>query len=446
MKKLLSLVILLGSFYFGCAQDISSKLDTLVNTYSSLYRFNGTVLVAKQGKILLNKGYGYRNTADSSRNDAATIYQLGSITKQFTAAIVLKLEEEKKLSLQDKVSKYFPNYPKGDSITIAHLLTHTSGIYNYTTNKEFMNTEVTKPASREKIMALFKDKPLNFSPGAGWDYSNSGYCLLGYIIAEAAHKPYEQVAREYIFQPLHMDNTGFDFKNLRSKDKSTGYFSINEKGSVPAPGVDSSVSFAAGAMYSTTADLYKWHQAAQQYKIISEADWERAYTPVKNRYGFGWSIDSIAGKRKVSHGGGIHGFITNIARVPEDDVCVILLDNASDNTVGQITQSILAALYGQPYELPKKRIAIQVPEATLRQYIGEYKMKPGFNITVSVKDGVLVGQPTGQSEAVLYAEKEDFFFLNIADVQVRFNRNDKKEVTGMTLFERGGEIPGEKIK
>lgn len=446
MRKLLCLLFFFGSMQIACAQDTASRLDTLLSTYNRLYKFNGTVLVSQHGKVLLNKGYGFRNIADGVRNDTGTIFQLGSITKQFTATVILKLEEEKKLSLQDKVSKFFPDFPKGDSITVEHLLTHTSGIYNYTNDRNFMETEVSKPANREKIMALFKDKPLDFSPGTKWNYSNSGYCLLGYIAEVAAHKPYEQLVREYIFQPLHMNNTGFDFKHLNNKEKSTGYFFINEDSSKVAPGVDSSVSFSAGAMYSTTGDLYKWHQAARQYKIISKANWERAYTPVKNHYGYGWNIDSIAGKMRVGHGGGIHGFITNIIRVPEDDVCIILLDNASDNTIGKISESIQAVLYNKPYTLPQKRIAIQVPETTLQQYTGEYNLKPGFNIVFSVKNGTLVGQPTGQTEAILYPEKEDFFFIKMPDVQVRFTRDEKKEVTGMILYQNDRETPGKKIK
>lgn len=447
MRKLLCLGLLLGSFHHAVAQDTTTaKLDALVSAYSKLHKFNGTVLVVQKGKIVLDKAYGYQRTADKTLNETGTIFQLGSVTKQFTATAILKLEEQKKLSLQDKLSKYFPDYPKGDSITIENLLTHTSGIFNYTNDREFMEKEVAIPASREKIMALFKDKPLNFSPGSKWDYSNSGYSMLGYIIEKAAGKPYEKVMREYIFGPLHMDHTGFDFKNLKDSKKSTGYFNISDTSSTLAPSVDSTVSYAAGAMYSTTADLYKWHQAAQQYKIISKADWERAYTPFKNNYGYGWISDSIAGKRKVSHGGGIHGYVTSLARVPEDDVCIIVLDNAADKDVGKIGDALLAVLYGKPYELPKERIAIQVPEATLKQYEGEYNLFPNFNIVMTVKDGMLMGQPTGQPQSPLFAEKKDFFFLKIVDAQVGFTRNDKQEVTGLILYQNGRETPGKKIK
>jgi CubicO group peptidase (beta-lactamase class C family) len=446
MKKLLCLGLILGTMHTVTAQDTPAKLDAMVSAYSKLHRFNGTVLVVQKGKVLLDKAYGYQRTADSTRNETGTIFQLGSVTKQFTSTAILKLEEEKKLSLQDKLSKYFPDYPKGDSITIEHLLTHTSGIFNYTNNREFMEKEVSNPASREKIMAMFKDKPLNFSPGSKWDYSNSGYSMLGYIIEKAAGKPYEQVMREYIFRPLHMDHTGFDFKNLADPKKSTGYFNISDTVSTPAPSVDSTVSFAAGAMYSTTADLYKWHQAAQQYKIISKADWERAYTPFMNHYGYGWESDSIAGKRKVSHGGGIHGYVTSLARVPEDDVFVVVLDNASDREVGKIAASLLAILYDKPYQIPQERIAITLPETTLQQYAGEYNLHPGFNIVMTVKNGILVGQPTGQPESPLFAEKDDFFFLKIVDAQIKFTRNEKQEVTGMILYQNDRETPGKKIK
>ena len=162
MKRLFILPLVLCIIVEGFAQDMSSRIDTLISTYSKMNKFNGTVLVSKNGTILLNKGYGYRNAANKILNSEQSIYQLGSITKQFTAAVILKLEQEKKLSVSDKISKYFPNYPKGDSITIQQLLTHTSGIYNYTNDGNFMANEITKHKSMEEMMALFKDKPHDF--------------------------------------------------------------------------------------------------------------------------------------------------------------------------------------------------------------------------------------------------------------------------------------------
>ncbi|MEO6453740.1 MAG: serine hydrolase domain-containing protein [Ginsengibacter sp.] len=446
MKKVFILAIGLCIIHHSFAQEAAGRIDTLINAYAKLYLFNGSTLVAKNGAVLLSKGYGYRNVGDKVLNSDQTVFQLGSITKQFTSAVILKLQVENKLWVSDKLSKYFPGYPKGDSITIQHLLTHTSGIYNYTDDQNFMANEITKPANRERMMSLFKDKPLDFSPGTSWNYSNSGYFLLGYIIEEVTKEPYWEAVRRYIFTPIHMTHSGFDFNHLISKNKALGYLKLNDKEAISAPIVDSTVSFSAGAVYSTTSDLFKWHQALEHYTVLSKNQQEAAYTPVKNSYGYGWLIDSIEGKRRVGHGGGIPGFVTNLSRVPEDDVCIILLSNASDQTINEITNSIYAILYNKEYQLPKERKVIMLPEETLKQYEGEYQIQPGFTVVMRVKDGELAATPTGQAIKTLHAEKEDFFFEKEEDVRVEFTRDDKKEVDGFILRQGNGQIKCKKIK
>jgi CubicO group peptidase (beta-lactamase class C family) len=446
MKKIISLIAVVLITHLSFSQDLSAKLDELITAYSKQYKFNGSALVAKNGTVLLDKGYGLRNAADKIPNDPTSIFQLGSITKQFTSTIILKLQAEKKLNVKDKLSKYFPKYPKGDSITIEQLLSHTSGIYNYTNDGNFMTNEITKPASREKIMAMFENKPLDFSPGTNWSYSNSGYSLLGYIIEVVTKKSYEQVVRNYIFKPLQMTHSGFDFTHLKVPEKTTGYFKLDDKTNTVAPIVDSTVSFSAGAIYSTTGDLYKWHKALENYSILSKAQQEQAYTPVRNGYGYGWGIDSIDGKRGVGHGGGIHGYITNITRVPADDACIIVLSNASNEAVGKLSKDILNLLYNKPYELPKEKVSITLPEEKLKEYVGEYEIRPDLHVAMTVKDGLLIAAPTGQPSKELYAEKEDFFFEKTEDIQVEFTRNDKKEVDAFVLHQGGQTVKCKKIK
>ena len=446
MKKLFILFVAVFMVQQVFSQELAAKLDTLISAYARLYKFNGSALVAKNGAILLDKGYGYRNAAGKIVNNAQSIFQLGSITKQFTSTIILKLQEEKKLSVKDKLSKYFPQYPKGDSITIEQLLTHTSGIYNYTNDGNFMANEITKPASRDKITALFENKPLDFSPGTSWSYSNSGYSLLGYIIEMVTKKKYEQMVRDYIFKPLQMTHSGFDFTHLNVPEKTTGYFKLDNRTNTTAPIVDSTVSFSAGAIYSTTGDLYKWHKGLENYSILSKAQQEKAYTPVKNNYGYGWGIDSIDGKRGVGHGGGIPGYITSITRVPADDVCIILLSNASDESVGKLAKDLLNLPYNKPYEMPKERTTITIPGEKLKEYTGEYEMRPDLHVVMTVKDGLLIAAPTGQPQKELYAEKEDFFFEKTEDVQVEFTRNEKKEVDGFILHQGGANVTCKKIK
>jgi CubicO group peptidase (beta-lactamase class C family) len=428
----------------SCFSQATVKLEKLLSAYAQQYKFNGAVLVAHKGQVLVNKGYGLRNADANIPNDRNSIFQIGSVTKQFTATIILKLQEEKKLSVNDKLSKYFPGYAKGDSITLEHLLTHTSGIYSYTSDPDFMANEVSKPADRQKMMALFKEKPLQFSPGTQWEYSNSAYMLLGYIIEDVTGLPYERVVRRYIFEPLSMSNSGLDFTHLSNNNKTTGYFRLLADKNTPAPIVDSSVSYSAGAIYSTVGDLYKWHESLQADRVISKASKARAYTPIKNKYGYGWVVDSVAGRRKVGHSGGIHGFNSNMAIIPEDTTCVILLANAANPNLDKITQSIFAVLYDLPYEVPKEKTAIDLPVEVLKQYTGVYELSPQLIITISVEDGKLIGKPEGQEARQLHPEKKDQFFLKEIDAQVNFTRNEKSEITSMSLLQNGRETSGKK--
>ncbi len=443
MKKITLILIAVLSLQFSFGQDVA-KMEEILNLYTSQYKFNGTVLVAHKGKILLDKGYGWRSIKDSLKHDPNSIFQIGSVTKQFTATVILKLQEKKKLKVTDQLSKYFPDYPKGDSITIHQLLSHTSGIFNYTNDAEFMNKEVTNPATREKMMARFKDKPLDFSPGTKWSYSNSGYMLLGYIIEDVAKMSWEKAVRKYIFNEAGMQQSGFDFTHLQDPLKSTGYFRIKADGNTTAPIVDSSVSFAAGSIFSTTGDLYKWFLALQADKLIKASSKEQAFTPVKNKYGYGWGMDTLAGKRTIGHSGGIHGFVSNMVFIPEDSTVVILLSNFSTPHLSPITKSLFAVIYNLPYELPKEKTAISMTEEELKEYTGVFELSPELIIKLYVENGKLIGAPEGQEPLQLHAEKKDHFFLKEVEAKVRFNRNEKDEVVSMTLFQNGGELTGKR--
>ena len=445
MKKIVPFLVIVLATLSLTAQEAVQKLDELIAAYAKIEKFNGSVLVAQKGSILLEKGYGYKNAAKKEMNDSKTIFQIGSITKQFTAAIILHLQEKKKLSIHDKLSKYFPALPFADSVTIENLLSHTSGIYNYTNNEDFMKTDAVKPASQEKIFALFKNKPLEFTPGSKFSYSNSGYMLLGYIIEKVTGKAYEKVMHELIFTPLQMNHTGFNFTDLQSPDKATGYFELTKTTKTPATIVDSSVSFAAGAIYTTVGDLYKWDRSLYTEKIISKVSLKDAYTPRKEKYGFGWSIDSAYGKPVYQHGGGIFGFSTNILRQPQEDICIILLDNKGDGGLAKITEGLNAILHNQPYEIPKERKEITVDSILLKEYLGQYQLAPNFIITVTLESGKLMIQATGQGKGELFAEKENYFFLKVADIQVEFTKGTDGKTDKLLLYQNGQPSAAKKI-
>ena len=444
MRKILFSLIVVILSVESFAQSAEQKIDELLAAYTKENKLNGVVLVAQKGKVIYQKGFGYRNAEEKISNDVNSIFQIGSITKQITSAVIMQLQQEGKLSVHDKLSKYFSGFTNGDKITIENLLTHTSGIYNYTNDSVIMKNDVTKHYSQEQMLALFRSYPPDFEPGTKWNYSNTAYSILGYIIEKVENKPYEKVVRERIFQPLNMTNSGFDFTNLSSPYKTKGYFSLNPK-PVPAPIVDSTIAFSAGAVYTTVGDLYKWDRAIYTNKILKPESWKAVFTPYKNNYGYGWTIDTMYGKQFTAHSGGIHGYSSHIIRFPQDEVVVIAFDNSSSNVLAAITQSVAAILFNQPYKVPGPKKEIKVDTTILKQYAGEYEIMPGFTIAISFKDGGLKAQPTGQGMFDLFAEKENLFFLKVVDAEVEFVKDTKGIVTEMILYQNGVHH-GKKIK
>lgn len=442
-RTFLFVLIALGAIT-GHAQSLTDKLDEYMSANATQGKFNGVVLVAKDGKILLHKGYGWRDARKRQAHDENSVFQIGSVTKQFTAVIILHLQEQGKLKVTDTISQYIPDLPNGNRITIQHLLRHTSGVFNYTNDNAFMATEAVKPVPVSKLIDVFRNKPLDFAPDSRFSYSNSGYVLLGYIIQKVSGKPYEQMVREVIFRPAQMSHSGFDFKALRDPGKSVGYFTLGTD-TVAAPIVDSSVSFSAGSIYSTASDLYRWHKVLYTDKVIKQPSLEQAFTPGKNRYGYGWVIETRNNKRVITHNGGIFGFTADMLRVPEDSACIILLSNKPDN-LGGLTRGLYAILYGEQYEIPKEKTVVTVPDTLLQQYVGEYELTSTFRITVTLENGQLKGQATGQEKFDLFAERENYFFLKVVDAQVEFSRGANGKVDKLILFQGGARQTAMKVK
>jgi CubicO group peptidase (beta-lactamase class C family) len=425
MKKYL--IILTACFInYANAQSIPQKIDELIQAYAKENKFNGTVLVVQKGKVLFEKGYGYRDVEKRLPNDGNTIFQLASISKQFTATAILKLVELNKMALTDKLSKFYPGYPKGDSITVENLLTHTAGVYDFT--REESGQKIT---TLMQMIDRFKNKPLDFPPGKGWRYSNSNYTLLAYIIGKVSGMTYEKAVRKYIFEPLQMTRSGFDFLNLADENKATGYSVLNDNTQKAAIIGDSVGIAGCGSIYSTAADLYKWHNGLQQYKIVGRKLMERAYAPFSSNYGYGWMIDSLYGKRTVSHGGDIAGFTTNISRITADDVCIVLLNNTENVNMQLVSRKILAILYNQPYRLTvlrSEKKEVTLPVASLQRYVGTYKDPYSSRVLIiSVGDGKLQLQPAKQApKFTLLAQSEGYFFVSpkIGSFEIEFKDDE----------------------
>jgi CubicO group peptidase (beta-lactamase class C family) len=345
-------------------QSKAKQIDALIATYNRYGQFNGAALVAENNKVILKKGYGLANMEWNLPNQADTKFRLGSITKQFTATVILQLAEQGKLKLDGKLSDYL-DYRKdtGSKVTIHNLLTHTSGIPNYTALPGFFQNVSRNPFTVNDFVKKYASGDLEFEPGSKFNYSNSGYFLLGAIIEKVTGKPYEQVLQENIFDPVGMKNTGYDHYDQVISKRAAGYIKT-PKGYQNAPYLDMSIPYAAGSLYSTVEDLYLWDQALNGEKILSAKSKAAMFTPNLSNYGYGFVMaNATLGPKKlvvptVQHDGGINGFNTTIVRLPGDKGLIVLLDNTSQGqSLRQMTIGITNILYGQPYDLAKRSIA-----------------------------------------------------------------------------------------
>ncbi len=356
------------------AQTKAEKIDALVRQYVANRQFNGAVLVADKGKVIFKKGYGMANMEWNIANTPATKFRLGSITKQFTAMLIMQLVEQGKLKLDGKITDYLPDYPKatGSKVTIHHLLTHTSGIPSYTSFPGFFETMSRDPYTPEAFVKKFSGLPLEFEPGSKFAYDNSGYFLLGAIIEKVTGKPYADVLQENILMPLAMNDTGYDLAGPLISKRAAGY-EKRGTGYANAPYLDMSIPYAAGSLYSTVEDLHRWDQTLYTDKLLSERAKETMFTPYLNHYAYGWGVSNIAvGQLKdslllIEHGGGINGFNTLISRVPADKRFVVLLNNTGGAPLNVIRKNILNILYNQPVEPPKKSIADLLRKSVLSE-------------------------------------------------------------------------------
>jgi CubicO group peptidase (beta-lactamase class C family) len=403
----------------------------------------GSVLVARDGKVVLSKGYGSANLEWDVPNSPSAKFRLGSITKQFTAACILLLEERGKLKVEDPVKKYMPDAPAAwDKVTIFHLLTHTSGIPSFTGFPDYHSTEAT-PSTPEQLVARFRDKPLEFQPGEKWNYSNSGYVLLGFLIEKISQQSYSQFVQENIFNPLGMKDSGYDSNSTVILHRASGY-TPGDKGPTNAGYIDMSIPLSAGALYSTTEDLLRWEQGLMGGKLLSAASLQKMTTPFKNDYAFGLGVHTKNGHKVIEHGGGIEGFNTDLAYYPEDKLTVVVLANLNGGAPEAIASKLAAVAHGESVVLPSERKEITVPPAILEKYVGTYELMPNFNLVITVENGQLISQATGQGKLPLFAESETKFFLKVVDAEVEFFKNDKGEVTHLILHQGGQDVKGTK--
>ncbi|GAB4465285.1 MAG: hypothetical protein OHK0029_35830 [Armatimonadaceae bacterium] len=355
---------LLGARASG--RTLADPVDDLVRAEMEKRQIPGLSLaVVRDGKVIKAQGYGFANLEHRVPADADTVYQLASVTKQFTSAAVMMLVEEGKIKLDGSISEYLPNLPEAwKAVTVRHLLNHTSGIKSYTGVDAFKET-LRKDYTPEELLGLVRDIPLEFAPGTEHRYNNTGYYLLGMLIEKVSGKSYGEFLKERIFDPLGMNDTRVNDHSVIVSRRAAGYMPTPQ-GIRNAEYVSPTQPYAAGALLSTINDMVKWNAALGTDKLLQPESWKAVWSPTKLTdgktvdYGFGWEVATIRGHRRIAHSGGIPGFNSYIMRLPDDNLSVIVLTNSEGANPETIAMKIAETYL--PELIPPKVEPISDPD------------------------------------------------------------------------------------
>jgi|ERR1043166_7454473 CubicO group peptidase (beta-lactamase class C family) len=397
------------------------RFQHVVQPYVDAQMFMGSVLVARGGKVIFSKSYGMADLEWNIPNSATTRFNIASMTKQFTAASILLLEDRGKLKTDDLVKKYLPDAPASwDKITIYHLLTHTSGISDDAARYE--------PGPPEKL--TFRDKPLNSPPGEQWAYTNLGYIVLGYLLEKVSGQTYEEFVQQNIFKPLGMNDSGLmSFVNIIPR-RATGYWPGNN-GIENADRPDPRIGFSAGALYSTTEDLLRWEEGLFGGKLLTPAGLRKMTTPFKSDYACGLHVNRADGHLKVEHDGNNIGFNSDMAYYPEERIAVIVLANLNGTVTGEMTRALAAVAHLETPPAPSVHKEISLPREVLARYAGTYQF-PHFTLEMTPERNHLLVKYDNGGTLAIFPESETKFFSKPWPIEFEFSKNDKGEFSVLT--------------
>jgi len=549
-KSLLLSVLFVSGVLPAFSQVLTLEFDKLLQENFKPDGPGAAVLIAKKGQVIYEKAFGMANLELGVPLKTDHVFRIGSVSKQFTGAAIMQLVEQGKLSLQDELTKFIPDYPtQGKKITVEHLLTHTSGIKSYTDMKEWTPEVHRKDFTVSALIDFFKNQPMDFDPDAKWQYNNSGYILLGYIIEKVSGQTYGEYVTEHIFKPLGMKNSYYGDVEPVIKNRAAGYSQAGPAGPyLNAAFLSMTQPYAAGSLLSTVEDLYTWTKALHSGKVVKPESLKKMTTPytlpdgTNTHYGYGLQMGNLLGSPTVEHSGGIHGFLSDLVYLPNEDVCVAILTNCDCEPPSNLTARLAALVIGKPFQpastkvetsdleqyvgvyendkkeqrivtaeggqlysqrtggqkfkinpygpdqfffeesfaritfqresgskkvvkaivsdrtaadnlwtktdkpLPSAPKELQLTEAELDKFLGEYELMPGFNIAVTREGKQLFCQATGQQRFEVFAKTPTRFFLKVVDADIEFYPDEKGVVNKMKLYQAGQEIEGKRIK
>jgi CubicO group peptidase (beta-lactamase class C family) len=428
---------------------MEQEMETFLQAHLETGEFMGSVLVARGDEILYSSGFGMANLEHNVPNTPETIFRLASLTKQFTAAAILQLQEKGLLDINDPVDRYLPEYPGGDEITIHQLLNHTSGLPDY---EHLESTMAYRNAvSLDELMAKFSGLPLDFQPGSQFNYSNSGYVVLTAIIEKVSGQSYAEYLDEHIFQPLGMGATRFDNADTVLPGRAAGY-TWDGSAYHNAEFFDMSNVAGAGGLVSTVGDLYKWDRALYGDVVLSESSRQAFFSPTFTfdedaGYTYGGAMLEISGRSSILFNGQISGFFTTALRYPDEELYVVVLGNLESPSVQAVALGLAAIALGDPYQIPGGRTAIDLDPAISEKYAGSYQLAPDTVVTITSEAGRLFIEAPDMPKFEIFPESETEFFAQVSGTEIllHFQVDGESTVTGMIVQQGDQEAHAEKI-
>lgn len=424
---LTSLVISVSSFSQSFNKE---KLDQYFDQLETNNKFMGSLAVSQNGKVIYTKSLGYADAATQQKANENTKYRIGSISKTFTAVLILKAVEANKLKLSQTIDKFFPTIINADKITIENLLNHRSGIHNFTDDKDYLswNTQL-KP--EKEMVAIITKAGSDFTPDSKSSYSNSNYVLLTYILEKTFGKSYTELLKQHITTPLNLKNTKLGGK-ISPKNNEALSYKFDEKW-ILQPETDISIPLGAGGIISTPSDLVSFSKGLFGGKLVSKEHLELMKT-IKDGYGIGLFKIPFYDNIGYGHTGGIDGFSSSFTHFDNQDMTFALTSNASNYNNNNIAIAVLSAVYGKDYDIPNFKNYTPKPEE-ITSYLGTYSSKDlPIKIDITSNNGTLSAQATGQGAFPLEAKEKDIFAFDQAGVVLEFNPKEKQ----MTLKQGGG--------
>ncbi|WBV58366.1 serine hydrolase [Chryseobacterium daecheongense] len=419
MLKKIFLCVSIGVFSFSFAQNIDKeKLDNYFKALDSEHKVMGSFAIADHGKIIYSNAIGFSDVEARKKAALNTVYRIGSITKTFTAVLIMKAVEDKKLTLDTSLSQFFPQIKNAEKIKVENLLNHRSGIHNFTDDALYASYYL-QPVSQEKLIDIIQKAGLDFEPGAQFSYSNSNYSLLGFILEKVYKKSYAKLIEEFIAKPLQLKYTkaGGKIESLENMAHSYTYENGNY---VRSAETDMSVPLGAGNLVSTPSELIIFINALASGKLISRESLDKMRN-FKDHYGFGLAEVPFMGKTGFGHNGGIDHFSSILYYFPDGEKTFAMISNQSNFDNNNISITALSAAYGKSFEIPNFNV-VNLPESDLQKFTGTYAAaQMPMKITIFIKDKVLMAQATGQGAFPLEATSQTSFKFDAAGIVIDFD-------------------------